>query len=141
MFSVFHNYLEPLCGSDDGKKPSEIYNQLRNTYNQGVKGILYSTRMIVPDIEEEGADEVLQLLIYDPGIRLWLKFFNREVTLKIGLYDYRQSYVGQRIVLSMLDGMLNRGYIQRKHHQWIQNHIISTTRREWGLINTEDLPF
>lgn len=141
MYSVFSNYLEPLgvtiC---EETKPSEIYNQLRIAYNQGVKGILESTRLVTSGREDEDY-EIINAVWSNEDLHKIIRWINREITLIIGIADYRTIDVRMRIATNMMDKLVDNGSLSSTLSVVMFGNLISNVRQELGIINTEDLPF
>ena len=141
MYSVFSNYLEPLgvtiC---EETKPSEIYNQLRIAYNQGVKGILESTRLVTSGREDEDY-EIINAVWSNEDLHKIIQWINRNITLIIGIADYRTIDVRMRIATNMMDKLVDNGSLSSTLSVVMFGNLISNVRQELGIINTEDLPF
>lgn len=141
MYSVFSNYLEPLgvtiC---EETKPSEIYNQLRIAYNQGVKGILESTRLVTSGREDEDY-EIINAVWSNEDLHKIIQWINRKITLIIGIADYRTIDVRMRIATNMMDKLVDNGSLSSTLSVVMFGNLISNVRQELGIINTEDLPF
>lgn len=141
MYSVFSNYLEPLgvtiC---EETKPSEIYNQLRIAYNQGVKGILESTRLVTSGREDEDY-EIINAVWSNEDLHKIIRWINRKITLIIGIADYRTIDVRIRIATNMMDKLVDNGSLSSTLSVVMFGNLISNVRQELGIINTEDLPF
>ena len=140
MYSVFSNYLQPLGVNCEVIKPSEIYNRLRIAYNQGVEGILESTRMITSGNEDEDY-QIIITVWSNKELHEILKWINRKITLIIGIADYRTIDVRIRIAANRLDKLVNSSSISSRLNLIIFGNLISNVRQELSLINTEDLPF
>lgn len=141
MYSVFSNYLEPLgvtiC---EETKPSEIYNQLRIAYNQGVKGILESTRLVTSGREDEDY-EIINAVWSNEDLHKIIQWINQKITLIIGIADYRTIDVRMRIATNMMDKLVDNGSLSSTLSVVMFGNLISNVRKELGIINTEDLPF
>ena len=141
MYSVFSNYLEPLgvtiC---EETKPSEIYNQLRIAYNQGVKGILESTRLVTSGREDEDY-EIINAVWSNEDLHKIIRWINRNITLIIGIADYRTIDVRMRIATNMMDKLVDNGSLSSTLSVVMFGNLISNVRKELGIISTEDLPF
>ena len=136
MISIFSNYLAPIIGVSEEQKSSEIYNQLRIAYNQGVKGILDNTRII--SVGDEDLDYKITCEKFNnPAFLDWINWVNKKIVLSIGKEDYRTIDVRVRIAANMLDKI----YTQKKFSTMLHGNLIYNVRREMSAINTEDLPF
>ena len=82
MISVYSHYLEPLGVDCTNKKPSEIYDSLRNAYNQGVTTILDNTRVFVMN-DDEVNDEVLYEIWRNDSLRDLLRWVNKKIVLTL----------------------------------------------------------
>lgn len=141
MYNVFSDYLEPLgvtiC---EETKPSEVYNQLRIAYNQGVEGILESTRLVTSGREDEDY-KIINAVWSNKELHNIIRWINRKITLIIGIADYRTIDVRMRIAVNMMDKLVSSGGIDKRLNLIMFGNLISNVRQELGLINTEDLPF
>ncbi len=141
MYNVFSYYLEPLgvtiC---EETKPSEIYNQLRIAYNQGVEGILESTRLVTSGREDEDY-KIINAVWSNKELHNIIRWINRKITLVMGIADYRTIDVRMRIAVNMMDKLVSSGDIDKRLNLIMFGNLISNVRQELGLINTEDLPF
>lgn len=143
MFSVFSNYLEPLqeAGIADltaDHKPSDIYTQLRNVYNQGVTGILNTVRMISSN--EEGED--CYVLVHRCSEVLeWLQWVNKKITLEIGKENYQTLGVRLRIATSKLNKLVDNGVLTTQEAIDIHLNLADNLERENALVIDENLPF
>lgn len=142
MISVFSNYLEPLheagliCLTDDPKS-SEIYNQMRIAYNQGVEGIIDTTRMIAPISDDEDNYDVIDEVWSNKELQDWLRWVNKNITLQLGVANYKTLGVLLRNATSRLDKMDLPFRIGCKIHYYLCNN---TWNEHHNLIN-QDLPF
>ena len=141
MYNVFSDYLEPLgvtiC---EETKPSEVYNQLRIAYNQGVEGILESTRLVTSGREDEDY-KIINAVWSNKELHNIIRWINRKITLVMGIADYRTIDVRMRIAVNMMDKLVSSGDIDKRLNLIMFGNLISNVRQELGLINTEDLPF
>jgi hypothetical protein len=141
MYNVFSDYLEPLgvtiC---EETKPSEVYNQLRIAYNQGVEGILESTRLVTSGREDEDY-KIINAVWSNKELHNIIRWINRKITLIMGIADYRTIDVRMRIAVNMMDKLVLSGDIDKRLNLIMFGNLISNVRQELGLINTEDLPF
>ena len=142
MISVFSNYLEPLreagliCLTDDPKS-SEIYNQMRIAYNQGVEGIIDTTRMIAPISDDEDNYDIIDEIWSNKELQDWLRWVNKNITLQLGVANYKTLGVLLRNATSRLDKMDLPFRIGCKIHYYLCNN---TWNEHHNLIN-QDLPF
>lgn len=141
MYNVFSDYLEPLgvtiC---EETKPSEVYNQLRIAYNQGVEGILESTRLVTSGREDEDY-KIINAVWSNKELHNIIRWINRKITLIMGIADYRTIDVRMRIAVNMMDKLVSSGDIDKRLNLIMFGNLISNVRQELGMINTEDLPF
>lgn len=142
MISVFSNYLEPLreagliCLTDDPKS-SEIYNQMRIAYNQGVEGIIDTTRMIAPISDDEDNYDIIDEVWSNKELQGWLRWVNKNITLQLGVANYKTLGVLLRNATSRLDKMDLPFRIGCKIHYYLCNN---TWNEHHNLVN-QDLPF
>ena len=142
MISVFSNYLEPLreagliCLTDDPKS-SEIYNQMRIAYNQGVEGIIDTTRMIAPISDDEDNYDIIDEVWSNKELQDWLRWVNKNITLQLGVANYKTLGVLLRNATSRLDKMDLPFRIGCKIHYYLCNN---TWNEHHNLIN-QDLPY
>lgn len=142
MISVFSNYLEPLreagliCLTDDPKS-SEIYNQMRIAYNQGVEGIIDTTRMIAPISDDEDNYDIIDEVWSNKELQDWLRWVNESITLQLGVANYKTLGVLLRNATSRLDKMDLPFRIGCKIHYYLCNN---TWNEHNNLVN-QDLPF
>ena len=146
MYSVFSDYLMPLIEANiirtKPTKPSEVYNQLRIAYNQGVTGILDNTVLLVSNSSE---DEIEYDIIYE----IWqnkellnvVHWINENITLRLGIDDYRTINVKIRIATGMIDKLVRESKLSLKVALSIYSNFGFNVQNEMSLINTEDLPF
>ena len=146
MYSIFSNYLQPLYEAEiirtKPTKPSEVYNQLRIAYNQGVTGILDSSRLFVSDYLE---DEVEYDLVYKAWeferMQKVIQWINKNITLRLGIDDYQTIGVKLRIATSMINNLADNNIISKKLSILMHMNLAFNVRGEIGRIQTEDLPF
>ena len=142
MISVFSNYLEPLheagliCLTDDPKS-SEIYNQMRIAYNQGVEGIIDTTRVIAPISDDEDNYDIIDEVWSNKELQNWLRWVNKNITLQLGVANYKTLGVLLRNATSRLDKMDLPFRIGCKIHYYLCNN---TWNEHNNLVN-QDLPF
>lgn len=140
--SVFSNYLDAI-GVKNGPnvKPSEIYNQLRIAYNQGVKGIIECERIFVPQNGDEIDYDILYEIWRNERLHGILTWVNEKIVLMLGLADYRTIGVRMRIATAMLNKIVYEGYLSEKIADRIHYNFVSSLNDEISAINTQDLPF
>lgn len=143
MISVYSNYLDPLINAGivnltKNPKFSEVYDQLRNAYNQGVKGILNNTRMIS---SIAGSEDYYCIIWQHERCVKWLQWVNEKVTLCIGKEDYRTLSVRLRIATAMLNNLVNDHLIKTTDAIDIHLNLAENLERETISLVNEDLPF
>lgn len=139
MYSVFSNYLEPLgVEFDEEAKLSEVYRQLRIAYNQGVKGVLESTRIVTSGDEDEDY-RIINAIWSNDALHKIVRWINEKITLIMGIADYRTIDVRIRIATNMMDNLTDD--VSPRLRTIIFGNLISNVRRELGILGTEDLPF
>ena len=140
VFSIFSNYLEPLGVKNcEETKPSDVYNQLRNAYNQGVKGIVENARILSSGTADES--DILYEVWRNPRLHDILVWINKKIVLELGKLDYRAIDVRIRIATNMLNKLESEGYISKNFNIDVHDRFIMNVRREISAINVEDLPF
>lgn len=140
--SVFSNYLDAI-GVKNGPnvKPSEIYDQLRIAYNQGVKGIIECERIFVPQNGDEIDYDILYEIWRNERLHGILTWVNEKIVLMLGLADYRTIGVRMRIATAMLNKIVYEGHLSKKIADRIHYNFVSSLNDEISAINTQDLPF
>ncbi len=139
MYSVFSNYLEPLgVEFDEEAKLSEVYRQLRIAYNQGVKGVLESTRIVTSGNEDEDY-RIINAIWSNDALHKIVRWINEKITLVMGIADYRTIDVRIRIATNMMDNLTDD--VSPRLRTIIFGNLISNVRQELSIIGTEDLPF
>lgn len=140
--SVFSNYLDAIgVKTGTNTKPSEVYDQLRIAYNQGVKGIIECERIFVPQNEDEVDYDILYEIWQNERLHDILVWVNKKIILFLGIADYRTIGVRIRIATAMLNKIVYEGHLSEKLADRIHNNFISSLNREICAINTQDLPF
>ena len=144
MFNVFSTYLRPLVDAKvieltEQSKPSQVFNQLRNAYNQGVKGIDYCVRLFVPNAEED--DELFEYIYFNEALRPIIRRTNQHILLRIGVYSYPTLYVNMRIINSMLEKLVHKGQLKKEVFIQMTSSLVKNVNELCGEIATEDLPF
>ena len=141
MISVYSHYLDPLNGETDAfEKPSTTISRLRNTYNQGVKGILNNTRVFALN-DGEIDDEILYETWRNEDLLDILKWVNLKIVTRLDIADYRTIGVRMRIATGRLNKLVYEGKLSEKLNRRIHNNFVTTINGEIAAINTEDLPF
>ena len=140
--SVFSNYLDAI-GVEIGTntKPSEVYDQLRIAYNQGVKGIIECERIFVPQNGDEVDYDILYEIWQNERLHDILIWVNKKIVLSLGIADYRTIGVRIRIATGMLNKIVYEGHLSQKIADRVYGNFISSLNREISAINTQDLPF
>lgn len=146
MISVFSNYLSPLIEAKkynltEPTKPSEIYNQLRDAYNQGVEGILDNTRFVAPICEGEECYDIVYKIWESNDLQKLVRWINKKIVLAIGVTDFRAIEVRVRIATNMLNKLVDEGVLDKIMATRIHFYLAKNVRMELSAINTEDLPF
>lgn len=141
MNSIFSDYLTPLGVFNEDAKPSEIYDQLRNAYNQGVKGIMFTTRAFASFENDKEDCDIIYEIWRNSYLRYLLKWSNIKIVLQLGLMDYRTIGVRLRIFTGMLNNLVDEKLLSKQIALRIHDNFVTTINREMSAINTEDLPF
>lgn len=146
MYSVFSNYLEPLIEANiirtKPTKPSEVYNQLRIAYNQGVMGILDNAVLLVSNsLEDEIEYDIIYEIWQNKELLNVVHWINENITLRLGIDDYRTINVKIRIATGMIDKLVRESKLSLKIALSIYSNFGFNVQNEMSLINTEDLPF
>jgi len=140
MFSIFSQYLTPLGVSDVFYKPSDVYCQLRSTYNQGVKGIVENAKVFTLN-NGEVDDEILYEIWSNKRLHDILIWVNKKIILVLDISDYRTIGVRMRIATGMINKLVYEGKLSQKLGTRIHNNFINIINGEFSAIATEDLPF
>lgn len=146
MFSVFSNFLQPLQEANlvaltDESKASEIYDWMRIAYNQGSPGILTTMRLVCPSNDDEDDNDIAYELWQNKAFKKWLTWVNKNITLAIGVQDYRRIGTCLHIADSMLMKAVDEGKIARKFYEPIHYYLCNNTWNEHRLVINEGLPF
>ena len=75
--SVFSNYLPQFGVEIAGMKPTEIYDELRNIYNQGAEYLLNNVEMFAQHDETE--DDVIYEICINPDLRTIVRWVNKKI--------------------------------------------------------------
>ena len=141
MISIFSDY-EPIIGEDcEEIKPSKIYDQLRNAYNQGAIGILENARLVSLGTADECDYDIIYEIWRNSRLHDIIVWINKKITLEIGKLDYRAIDVRLRIATNMLNKLVNEGFLSRDLNMRIHYMLVTNVRQEMSAINVEDLPF
>lgn len=146
MYSVFSDYLMPLIEANiirtKPTKPSEVYNQLRIAYNQGVMGILDNAVLLVSNsLEDEIEYDIIYEIWQNKELLNVVHWINENITLRLGIDDYRTINVKIRIATGMIDKLVRESKLSLKIALSIYSNFGFNVQNEMSLINTEDLPF
>ena len=146
MYSVFSDYLMPLIEANiirtKPTKPSEVYNQLRIAYNQGVTGILDNAVLLVSNsLEDEIEYDIIYEVWQNKELLNVVHWINENITLRLGIDDYRTINVKIRIATGMIDKLVRESKLSLKIALSIYSNFGFNVQNEMSLINTEDLPF
>lgn len=144
MFNVFSNYLTPLKEAKiveltEENKPSEIFNQLRIAYNQGVKGIEYCTRFFLSNSEED--EELFEYIHQNHKLMDVVRWTNRNITTNLVTADYRSIHVYLRIACSMLVNLKETGKLREEMYFKLHSNLAQNVLNAISEVYTEDLPF
>lgn len=144
MYNVFSNYLEPLkeahiVNLDEQSKPSEVYNQLRIAYNQGVTGIERTIRLFVPNPEED--EELAEYIMSNNELMKVVRWANRNILLHLDKLEYKTLGVQIRIIGSMLFKMKEAGRLREDVYFAIHPILTGNVLKAHYQVSTEDLPF
>lgn len=144
MHNVFSNYLQPLIEAKiveltEQSKPSEVFDQLRIAYNQGVKGIEDCVRMFVPNAEDE--DELFEYIHNNVELMRVVRWTNKNVTLRLTKISYKTVGVHLRIICSMLTKLKEHGELRDDVYFKIHSNLTENVLKAHYEISTEELPF
>lgn len=144
LFNAFLNYLRPLIDAKvinltEESKLSEVFNQLRIAYNQGVKGIEYCLRLFIPNPEDE--DELFEYIYFNPELMRVVKWTNRNITVNLSTCSYKTLGVHLRIICSMLTKLKESGKIREDVYFKLHSSLTKNALEIQYLISTEGLPF
>ena len=146
MFSVFSNFLQPLQEANlvaltDESKASEIYDWMRIAYNQGSPGILTTMRLVCPSNDDEDDYDIAYELWQNKAFKKWLAWVNENITLAIGIQDYRRIGTCLHIADSMLMKAIDEGKIARKFYDPVHYYLCKNAWDEHRLVLNKGLPF
>lgn len=144
MYSVFSDYLKPLYEARivlEVSKPSEIYNQLRNAYNQGVTGILDCERMITLDKNREVDYDLIYTIWQNGELTKLMRWINKNIALGLGIDSYQTTGVKIRIATSMLNNLVQKNIISQNRANLIHDRLVFNVEAERLLLINEELPF
>lgn len=144
MYSVFSDYLKPLYEARivlEVSKPSEIYNQLRNAYNQGVTGILDCERMIALDKNREVDYDLIYTIWQNGELTKLMRWINKNIALGLGIDSYQTTGVKIRIATSMLNNLVQKNIISQNRANLIHDRLVFNVEAERLLLINEELPF
>lgn len=144
MYSVFSDYLKPLYEARivlEVSKPSEIYNQLRNAYNQGVTGILDCERMIALDKNREVDYDLIYTIWQNGELTKLMRWINKNIALGLGIDSYQTTGVKIRIATSMLNNLVQKNIISQNRANLIHDRLVFNVEAERVLLINEELPF
>ena len=144
MFNVFSNYLRPLVDAHvieltEQSKLSEVFNQLRIAYNQGVKGIEYCIRLFVPNAEDE--DELVEYIHQNKELMRVVRWTNKNITVNLSIMSYKTLGVNLRIICSMLAKLKDSKKISEDVYYILHSNLTKNALEIQYLISTEELPF
>ena len=144
MYNVFSKYLEPLVEAHivnltEESKPSEVFNQLRIAYNQGVKGIEYCIRLFVPNAEEE--DELVEYIHQNVELMRVIRWANRNITVRLTKISYETLGVHLRILCSMLTKLKENGILRDDIYYILHSNLTKNALKAHFEISVEELPF
>lgn len=144
MFNVFSNYLEPLKEAkliilEEHYKPSDVYNQLRIAYNQGVKGIEQCIRLFVPNPEED--EELAEYIHSNHELMRVVRWTNKNILLGLGVSSYKTIGVHLRIICSMLTKLKENNMIKEDIYYKLHSSLTHNALTADYEIRTEELPF
>lgn len=144
MFNVFSNYLEPLKEAkliilEERCKPSDVYNQLRNAYNQGVTGIEYCVRLFVPNPEED--EELVEYIHSNRELMRIVRWTNRNILLKLGRINYDTIGVHLRIICSMLTKLKEHNNLPEEIYFKLHSSLTKNVSIAHQEVIYEELPF
>ena len=144
MYHVFSNYLKPLLEAKvveltEQSKPSEVLNQLRIAYNQGVFGIENCTRLFVPNPEED--DELFEYIHQNIELMKVVRWTNKNITLRINKISYKTLGVHLRIICSMLVKLKEHGEIRNDVFIALHSNLTKNALELHYEISVEELPF
>ena len=138
--SVFSNYLLARgVETHVDMKPMDIYDRLRNIYNQGVEGIIDNVEMFALHNEDE--DEVIYEICINPHLRTIVRWVNKKIVLLLGIAEYRTIGVRLRIATGMINKLVHEKKLSIEKAQLIHDSLVFNLNREISAINTQDLPF
>lgn len=145
--SIFSNYLAEagLIKPDEGfLKATDIYTRLRNTYNQGVKGLCLCRRIFLPP-EDEDRQYFEDLLVATScnysELENIIRWVNERIVFQLDISTYRTIGVRLRIATGMINKLVYDGKITKDLGMRLHYHLVRNISAETTLLCTEDLPF
>ena len=146
MISVFSPFVNGLLKPKnvvltEKLKAGEVYNRLRNIYNQGAKVIEDSTILVVPSNEDEDRSAIIYEICTNADLRETVRWINRRITLCIGKETYVTLEIRRRIAMNMLYKLVQEGKADADIVCKMHSYLYENLQNEVSLVLDDDLPF
>lgn len=146
MISVFSPFVNGLLKPKnvvltEKLKAGEVYDQLRNIYNQGAKVIEDSTILVVPSNEDEDRSAIIYAICINADLRETVRWINRRITLCIGKETYVTLEIRRRIAMNMLYKLVQEGKADADIVCKMHSYLYENLQNEVNLVLDDDLPF
>lgn len=146
MISVFSPFVNGLLKPKnvvltEKLKAGEVYDQLRNIYNQGAKVIEDSTILVVPSNEDEDRSAIIYAICTNADLRETVRWINRRITLCIGKETYVTLEIRRRIAMNMLYKLVQEGKADADIVCKMHSYLYENLQNEISLVLDDDLPF
>lgn len=146
MISVFSPFVNGLLKPrnvilTEKLKAGEVYNQLRNIYNQGAKVIENSPILVVPSKEDEDKSAIIYTICTNADLRETVRWINRRITLCIGKETYVTLEIRRRIAMNMLYKLVQEGKADADIVCKMHSYLYENLQNEVSLVLDDDLPF
>ena len=92
-------------------------------------------------MEEEDNYDIIEEVWRNSHLQFIVRWINRKITLCIGIETYRTLGVRVRIATSMINKLVNEGYLSKRMSMRIHYYLCENVRNESSLVTNEELPF
>lgn len=144
MFSVFFSYLTPLIEANlmnvsEKSSMRELFKEMHDAYQRGLKGLEYCIRIFAPDIQND--EELIEYIHSNTELMQVIRWANRNITLNVENFSYETIGVNIKIVDCMLIKLVEAKKLDKKVYQTLHRNLTDNVYSIKYEINTEDLPF